>query len=156
MKRLLFVALMVAAASLLAGCGAQKTELDIAQGMIRQGDCSGAAPHLDAVVAAPGSALDLAYAYFSKGKCAELAEDYAGAYRNYYAAKVVGCYAVAHDEMISFNTYARSEYCQVTIPKKLAELEPKVGDKARIEHIEGEVNGQLTAEYLKRFDKKAQ
>lgn len=156
MKRLLLVALMVAAVSLLVGCGAQKTELDIAQGMIRQGDCAGAAPHLDTVVAAPGSALDLAYAYFAKGKCAELAEDYPEAYRNYYAAKVVGCYAVAHDEMISFNTYARSEYCQVTIPKKLKELEPMIGDKAKIEHIEGEVNNLLTAEYLKRFDKKPQ
>ncbi|WP_316901324.1 hypothetical protein [Pseudodesulfovibrio indicus] len=156
MKRILFVAMMMATAFLLTACGAQKTELDIGQQMVRDGDCAGAAPHLDAVIASPGSALNLAHAYFSKGKCAELAENYPEAYKNYYAAKVVGCYAVAHDEMISYNTYARSEYCQVTIPRKLQELEPKIGDKAKIEHIEGEVNNLLTAEYLKRFDKKPQ
>lgn len=96
--------------------------------------------------------MDLALAYFLKGKCAEKSGDAAGAYKNYYAAKLVACYSVAHDEHINLNTYGRSEYCQVIIPKMLKALEPKVG-KDKVAAIRAEIDKKLEARYLERFYK---
>jgi hypothetical protein len=153
MKRILLVAVMTATVSLLAACGAQKNDLDTGWAMVKQGDCADAQVYLDNTIAQPQSAMDLAYAYFLKGRCAEQASDFEGAYRNYYAAKVVACYVVSHDTHVNLNTYARSEYCQKIIPEKLEALSEKIDDPAKVEHIEGEVNGILRADYLKRFDK---
>lgn len=154
MKKTLSLALVVLVAIILAGCGAQKNALDTGHDMVKAGDCAGAAPYLDATIIEPDSALDLAYAYFLKAHCAEQASDFAAAYENYYAAKIVACYVVTHDTHVNLNTYARNEYCQRIIPEKLAELAPKVGDKTAVEHIEGKVNNVLTAKYLQRFEKR--
>ncbi|EGB13236.1 hypothetical protein DND132_0018 [Pseudodesulfovibrio mercurii] len=154
MKRILLAAAMTAMISLLAACGAQKNDLDTGWAMVKQGDCAGAQPYLESTIAQPDSAMDLAYAYFLKARCAEDASDYAAAYENYYAAKVVACYVVSHDTHVNLNTYARSDYCQRIIPAKLEALSAKINDPAGVEHIEGKVNGILRADYLKRFDKR--
>ena len=153
MKRILLTATMMAMISLLAACGAQKTDLDLGWAMVKQGNCAQAQVYLDNAIAQPGKAIDLAYAYFLKGKCAEQASDYPAAYQNFYAAKVVVCYVVAHQTHVNLDTYARSEYCQRILPAKLEKLSDKIDDPAKIEHIEGTVDGILRAEYLKRFAK---
>ena len=154
MKRILLVAAMTAMVSLLAACGAQKNDLDVGWAMVKQGDCAGAQVYLDNTIAQPHSAMDLAYAYFLKGRCAEQASDFQAAYQNFYAAKIVACYVVAHDTHVNLDTYARSEYCQKIIPEKLEALSAKIDDPAKIEHIEATVNGILRADYLKQFEKR--
>ena len=154
MKKIAILALVMLAVVVLSGCGAQKNALDTGHEMVKAGDCAGAAPYLEATIIEPDSALDLAYAYFLKARCAEQAGDFPVAYENYYAAKVVACYVVSHEVHVNLNTYARSEYCQRIIPEKLAELAPKVGDKTAIEHIESKVNNVLNAKYLQRFEKR--
>lgn len=154
MKRFLLVAAMTAMVSLLAACGAQKNDLDQGFAMLKQGDCAGAQVYLDNTIAQPDSAMDLAYAYFLKGKCAEGAADYKTAYKNYYAAKVVACYVVSRQTHVNLDTYARSDYCERIIPAKLEALSAKIDDPAAIERIEGEVNGILKADYLKQFEKR--
>ncbi|WP_319583851.1 hypothetical protein [uncultured Pseudodesulfovibrio sp.] len=154
MKRILLAAAMTAMISLLAACGAQKNDLDTGWALVKQGNCAQAQVYLDNTIAQPDSAMDLAYAYFVKGKCAENASDYEAAYQNYYAAKIVACYVVATETHVNMDTYARSDYCQRILPAKLEELSAKIDDPAKIEHIEGTVNGILRAEYLKRFDRK--
>ena len=135
-------------------CGAQKTQLAIGQELVREGDCAGAEEYLDVTIAQPQTALELGLAYFLKGKCAEKSGDYASAYENYYAAKLLACYVVSHDTKVNLNTYARSEYCERIIPEMLEKLAPKVGDAAAVERIEAKVNGIMTDMYMKRFEKR--
>jgi len=154
MKRILTATVMTVMVFLLAACGAQKNDLDTGYGLVRQGDCAGAQVYLDNTIAQPRSAMDMAYAYFLKGRCAEQASDYETAYENFYAAKVLVCYVVSTSTHVNLDTYARSEYCQKIIPEKLEALSAKIGDPAKVEAIKGRVNGILRADYLKRFDKK--
>lgn len=152
MKKLaVFVAIVCMTLSL-AACGAQKNDLDIGQTMVKKGDCAGAAPYLEKTIAQPDALLDLALAYFLKGKCADTAGDVAGAYENFYAAKIVACYSVAHDEHINLNTYGRSEYCERILPEMLKRLEPKLG-KEKADAIRTKVDTVLNARYLERFYK---
>ena len=151
MKKIaIFAAAMLMMLSL-AACG-QKTELDIGDEMVRSGNCADAIPHLDATIAQPEQIMDMALAYFLKGKCAKDSGDIAGAYKNYYAAKKVACYAVAHETYTNLNTYGRSEYCQRIIPEMLAELEPQLG-KDQVASIRAAVDKKLEDRYLKRFVK---
>jgi len=152
MKKVTFLLAVFAMTMLLAACGAQKNELDLGHDLVKQGDCAGAAPYLDETIAMPDDLADMTYAYFLKGKCAEQAGDMASAYENYYAAKIVACYIVANDTHVNLNTYARSEYCQVILPKKLKELAPGAGN---IDAIEEKVDLKLHAKYLERFAKKS-
>ncbi|WP_272700241.1 hypothetical protein [Desulfovibrio sp. Fe33] len=154
MKRILMATAMTVMVLQLAACGAQKNDLDIGAGLIRQGDCAGAQVYLDNIIAEPRNAMDMAYAYFLKGRCAEQASDYEAAYENFYAAKILVCYAVSNSTHVNLDTYARSEYCQKLIPEKLEALSAKISDPAKIESIESRVNGILRADYLKRFVKK--
>jgi hypothetical protein len=148
---MLLLAMVVVLGLTLAGCGGQKNELDTALALTKQGDCAGAAPYLDDTVAQPDGIWDLAYAFFLKGQCARKAGDAAGAYENFYAARVVTCYAVSvstgHEDL---NTYARSDYCERVIPEILSELAPDVGAD-RIKAIEAKVNSALDARYMERF-----
>lgn len=153
MKKLTLLVAVIAMGLLLTACGgSQKTPLDIGHELAKKGDCAGAAPYLDDTVAAPGDIMNLAYAYFLKGKCAEKGGDAAMAYENFYAAQVVSCYAVAHDTHANLNTYARSEYCQEIIPKMLQKLAPAAGD---VEAITAKVDKTLTARYMERFVKRS-
>lgn len=154
MKRILLAAAMTAMISLLAACGAQKNDLDTGWAMAKQGDCAGAQVYLDNTIAQPDSAMDLAYAYYLKGQCAENASDYEASYQNFYAAKIVACYVVSRQTHVNMDTYARSDYCQRIIPAKLEALSAKIDDPAKVEHIEGTVNDILRADYLKRFEKR--
>jgi len=125
------VVLMIAAlmlGGLLAGCGGQKSSLAVGQSLVKEGNCTGAIPYFDDTIAAPTTIMDLAYAYYGKGNCAEKAGDIPAAYENLYSAQVVACYAVANDTNKNLNLYARSEFCQKIIPERLAELAPKAGD----------------------------
>lgn len=150
MKKLIVCVAIIAMTMLLAACGAHKNELDTGHALVKQGDCAGAAPYLEDTIAAPDDLMDMAYAYFLKGKCAENAGDAAMAYENYYAAKIVSCYAVANDTHVNLNTYARSEYCQKIIPEMLAKLAPDAGN---VEAIKDKVDKALHARYLERFAK---
>lgn len=152
MKKVTLIA-AVFVVMLMAGCGAQKNELDQGYALFKAGDCAGAAPYLDTTIAAPDDLMDLAYAYFIKGKCAEKSGDAAAAYENFYAAKVVTCYSVAHDTHVNLNTYARSEYCQKRLPEMLEKLAPSVG-KDKVEAIRAKVDTKLHARYMDRFVKK--
>lgn len=153
MKKMILVVTILVMGLMLAACGAQKNELDTGYDLFKAGDCAGAAPYLDDTIAAPDDLLDLAYAYFIKGKCAEKSGDVAAAYENYYAAKIVACYSVAHDTHVNLNTYARSEYCQKILPEMLDKLAPSVGvDK--VKDIRTKVDSTLHARYLERFAKK--
>jgi len=154
MKRILLAAAMTAMISLLAACGAQKNDLDTGWAMVKQGNCAQAQVYLDNTIAQPDNAMDLAYAYFLKGECAEKGSDFDAAYENYYAAKVVACYVVANQTHVNLDTYARSDYCERILPAKLEALSAKIDDPAKVEHIEGTVNGILRADYLKRFEKR--
>ncbi len=152
MKKMTLIIALVAMSFMLAACGAQKNELDMGHALVKTGNCVEAAPYLDDTVAAPDSLLDLGYAYFLKGKCAEKAGDSAAAYENYYAAKIVACYAVDNDTHVNLNTYARSEYCQKIIPGMLAKIAPDVGAD-KVKAIKTKVDAKLHAKYMERFAK---
>lgn len=154
MKKLTVFVVIIAMGVLLAACGGQKNGLDVGSDLVKKGDCAGAAPYLEETIVAPDDLMDLGYAYFLKGKCAEEAGDAAKAYENYYAAKIVACYAVANDTHINLNTYGRSEFCEVIIPGMLKKLAPKVGDATKVEAITDKVDSKLHARYLERFAKK--
>lgn len=147
MKKMTVMALL-AMGLLLAACGAQKNDLDIGHDLVQEGNCAEAAQHLDATIVAPEDIVDLAYAYFLKGKCAEKGGDIPAAYENYYAAQVVACYAVAHDTHVNLNTYSRSEFCQKIIPEMLEKLAPEAGD---VQAIRDKVDAKLHDRYLERF-----
>ncbi|MGL1863855.1 MAG: hypothetical protein OCC46_15130 [Pseudodesulfovibrio sp.] len=150
MKKLTMLVVLLAMSLMLAACGSHKNELDIGYDLAKKGDCSGADPYLTDTIANPDDIMDLALAYFLKGKCAEKAGDAAMAYENYYAAKIVSCYAVANDTHVNMNTYGRSEYCQKIIPEMLEKLAPDAGD---VEAITNKVDQALHARYLERFAK---
>jgi hypothetical protein len=151
MKKLLMVAVMIAMAAVLAGCGGQKTPLDVGADLYRQGDCAGAQPYFDETIANPDETMDIAYAYFLKAKCAEKAGDAAAAYENFYAAKIVVCYAVSvSTEHENLNTYARSDYCERILPDTLNTLAPDVGAD-KVEAITAKVNAALNARYMQQF-----
>jgi len=154
MKKIMFALAMVTMTFMLAACGAQKNELDTGYALIKKGDCAGAEMYLDATIAEPEHIMDLAYAYFLKGQCAEKAGDAASAYENFYASKVVTCYAVGEETHVNLNTYGRSEFCERIIPQRLAKLKSEIGDSTKIEAIEDKVDGILTARYLERFQKR--
>ena len=154
MKKLTLIIALVAMSFMLAACGAQKNELDKGHALFQAGDCAGAAPYLADTIAAPENIMDMGYAYFLKAKCAEKAGDAAAAYENYYAAKIVTCYAVATDTHVNLNTYARSEYCQKIIPEMLAKIAPDVGAD-KVKAIRAKVDSVLHAKYLERFAKQA-
>nr|WP_321256398.1 hypothetical protein [uncultured Pseudodesulfovibrio sp.] len=154
MKKIMCALMVVTMTFMLAACGAQKNDLDAGYALIKKGDCAGAEMYLDSTIAAPDHLMDLAYAYFLKGQCAEKVGDAATAYENFYASKVVTCYAVSEEIHVNLNTYGRSEFCERIIPARLAKLEPEVGDKAKIEAIVDKVDGILTTRYLQRFQKR--
>ena len=148
MRKILLTAVIIAMGLLLAGCGAQKNELDLGNHLVQTGKCEEAQPHLDATISKPDTILDLAYAYFLKGQCAEKAGDFPMAYKNYYAAKIVACYAVERQTHVNLNTYGRSEFCQRKIPEKLVELAPKAGDT---QALQDQVDLILHERYLEGF-----
>lgn len=148
MKKLSMLIGILVMGLMLAGCGAQKNDLDLGHDLAQNGDCAGAQPYLDSTIASPDDLMDMALAYYIKGECANKVGDAATAYENYYAAKVVVCYAIAHDTHINLNTYGRSEYCQRIIPQKLKELEPNAGD---VQAIRDKVDTALHERYLERF-----
>jgi hypothetical protein len=152
MRKALLIGIMVVMGLVLAGCGAhEKNALDYGVAMYKQGDCAGAQTYLDATIAQPDETMDLAYAYFLKGKCAEKAGDAAGAYENYYAAKIVVCFEVTHNtDHENLNTYARSDYCERILPEMLSDLAPDVGPE-KIAAIEAKVNQALNARYMEQF-----
>lgn len=150
MKRFSVVAVVLMLLAM-AGCG-QKTTLDEARSMVRSGDCAGAADYLEQTIATPDDATELAHAYYLKGTCAERAGDKGLAFENYYAAKIVSCYVVAHETQASLNTYGQSEYCQRIIPEKLALLAKDI-DAWRVEAITKKVDGALHDRYMEQFAK---
>nr|WP_319542841.1 hypothetical protein [uncultured Pseudodesulfovibrio sp.] len=154
MKKIMFALVMVTMACMLVACGAQKNDLDTGYALFKKGDCAGAEVYLDSTIAQPDDIMDLAYAYFLKGQCAEKNGDAALAYENFYASKVVTCYAVDEETHVNLNTYGRSEFCERIIPERLAKLESKVGDPAKVEAIMDKVDGILTDRYLQRFQKR--
>lgn len=150
MKKCIGLLLCLALVFVLAGCGAQKNELDKGHELVKMGDCPGATPYLEDTIAMPENTLDLGYAYFLMGKCAEKNGNFAMAFENYYAAKVVSCYVVANDTHANLNTYARSEYCQRIIPEMLSKIEPKIGAN-EAERIKKKVDSILHAKNLEQF-----
>ncbi|MUM76086.1 hypothetical protein GKC30_00380 [Pseudodesulfovibrio sp. F-1] len=151
MKRILMVAMLLGVAAALAACGGQRTALDQGVALYKQGDCAAAQPFFDQTIARPNETMDIAYAYFLKAKCAENAGDAAGAYENYYAAKIVVCYDVATStEHENLNTYARSEYCERILPDTLHKLAPDVG-AAEVKAIKAKINAELNARYMQQF-----
>ena len=156
MKKLVVLAATLAIGLMLAGCGTHMNELDKGHALVKEGDCAGAAPFLEDTIAQPENLADFAYAYFLKGKCAEKAGDAASAYENYYAAKIVACYAVAHDTHVNLNTYGRSEFCEKIIPEMLEKLAPDVGDGAKINAIKDKVDADLNARCMERFNSSTQ
>lgn len=152
MKKMIVLACIMALGLMLMGCGVKQNELDKGHELVNKGDCTGATPYLEDTIAMPDDILDLGYAYFLMGRCAEKAGDKAAAYENYYAAKIVACYAVAHDTHASLNSYGRSEFCQVKIPAILEKLAPELG-AAEVDRITKKVDGVLHARYLERFYK---
>lgn len=156
MKKMVVLFAILAMGLLLGACGVQKNALDVGHDFVKAGDCAGATPYLDQTIAQPDDISDLAYAYFLKGKCAEKAGDAAAAYENYYAAKIVACYAVAHDTHVNLNTYGRSEFCEKIIPDMLKKLAPQVGETSKVEAIVDKVDAILNARYMERFNPRAQ
>ncbi|NDV17872.1 hypothetical protein GO013_00375 [Pseudodesulfovibrio sp. JC047] len=154
MKKVMFAVAMVSMLFMVAACGAQKNELDDGYALVKQGDCAGAQPYLDATIADPEQLMDLAYAYFLKGQCAEKAGDFEAAYKNFYGAKVVTCYAVNEEIHVNFNTYGRSEFCERIIPEKLAKLHKQIGNDQTVEAIINTMDEVLNARYLQRFQKR--
>jgi len=152
MKKMIVLVAIIAMGLMLAGCGTHMNELDKGHALVKEGNCAEAAPYLEDTIAQPEDILDLAYAYFLKGKCAEKAGDAALAYENYYAAKIVSCYAVAHDTHVNLNTYGRSEFCQKIIPEMLAKIAPDVGEVSKVEAIVDKVDATLNARYMERFN----
>lgn len=147
MKKVLLAAAVLTLV-VFAGCGGQKNDLTIGHGYFKQGDCTKAVPLFDATIADPDSIMDLAYAYYLKGKCEEKGGDIPAAYEYYYAAMVVTCYAVANDTHANLNTYGRSDFCERVIPEMLAKLESSAGDTAG---IKAKVDAKLHVKYLERF-----
>ena len=156
MKKLVVLIAILTMGLRLAGCGTHMNELDTGHALVKDGDCAGAAPYLEDTIAQPDDILDLGYAYFLKGKCAEKAGNAALAYENYYAAKIVACYAVAHDTHANLNTYGRSEFCEKIIPEMLEKLAPKVGEASKVEAIVDKVDATLNARYMERFNPRTQ
>lgn len=148
MNKIVLMIVVMMLSGLLAGCGGQKTDLAIGQGLMKEGNCAGAVPYFDSTIAEPGTIMDLAYAYYGKGNCAEKAGDIPAAYENLYAAKVVSCYAVDNETNKNLNLYARSEFCQKIIPERLAGLAPQAGD---VKAIRQKVDTMLTDRYLEQF-----
>ncbi|BCS86775.1 tetratricopeptide repeat protein [Pseudodesulfovibrio sediminis] len=153
MKKFVFAVLIVSMIVSLAACGAQKTDLTEGVELYKEGNCKGAIPYLDATIANPETSMDMAYAYFLKGQCAEKAGELAKAYEHYYAAKRVTCYEVGNERRTSNNTIARSEYCQQILPKKLTKLAPSVGEE-QIQAITAKVDEELSSIYMQRFQKR--
>lgn len=150
MKKRLGLLCCLALALLLAGCGAKKNELDKGHELVNKGDCTGAMPYLEDTIAMPDDTLDMGYAYFLMGKCAEKSGDLPMAFENYYAAKIVSCYVVANDTHVNLNTYARSDYCQRIIPEMLSKIEAEIGPDEAV-RIKKKVDDILHAKYLERF-----
>ncbi|WP_319472091.1 hypothetical protein [uncultured Pseudodesulfovibrio sp.] len=148
MKKSVLLVVVFSMALMLAACGAQKNELDVGHDLFMKGDCAGAAPYLDDTIAQPDSLMDLAYACFLKGRCAEKSGDITSAYEYFYASKVVAGYVVAHDTHVNLNTYGRSEFVQVKIPALLAKLEPDLGAE-KVKAVTAKVDKALQSEYLK-------
>lgn len=153
MKRFLLVVAMVIVLSALVSCGAQKTEISQGIDLYKAGDCEAAIPHLDAAIANPEVTMDVAYAYYLKGQCAEKAGDAAKAYEYYYAAKRITCYEIGNERNTVYNTYGRSEFCQRILPEKLKALAPTVG-KEQIQTITAKMDEQLNDRYMERFQKR--
>lgn len=147
MKKLVVAVAVLTLGLLLAGCGT-KSDLAIGHSLFEDGNCAEAIPYFDSTIAETKQIMDLAYAFFYKGRCAEEAGDAAGAYENYYAAKKVSCYAVANDLNTNLNTYARSEFCQKLIPERLKELAPKAGDT---QALRDKIDLKLEERYLEKF-----
>ncbi len=147
-KSVLLLVVVFSMAFMLAACGAQKNELDMGHDLFMKGDCAGAMPYLDDTIARPDSLMDLAYACFLKGRCAEKSGDITSAYESFYASKVVAGYVVAHDTHVNLNTYGRSEFVQVKIPALLAKLAPDLGAE-KVKAVTAKVDKALQAEYLK-------
>lgn len=153
MKKSILLVAIFSMAFLMAACGAQKTEFDRGQDLFKAGDCASAIPYFDDTIAHPHEITELAYAYFLKGRCAEQSGDAALAYENFYAAKIVGCYAVAQDVNVGWNTYGRSEFCQEIIPNMLTKIAPDVGGADKIKAITDKVDATLHEQYLKKVMK---
>jgi hypothetical protein len=156
MKKIVVIVAILTMGLLLAACGTHQNELDKGDALIKAGDCAGANPFLEDTISHPDDINDLAYAYFLKGKCAEKTGNAASAYENYYAAKIVACYVVAHDTHVNLNTYGRSEFCQQIIPEMLKKIAPDVGDATKVKGIRDKMDGLLQARYLERFMNNAQ
>lgn len=150
MKRLTVMLCIIALGFVLAGCGAKKNELDKGHELVNKGDCTGAMPYLEDTIAMPDDTLDMAYAYFLIGKCAEKSGNLAVAYKNYYAAKVIACYVVKNETHSNLNTLGRSEYCQRIIPEMLEKIAPTIGAN-EVDRITKEVDGILHEKYLDQF-----
>tara|TARA_Y100001933_G_C18631935_1_gene410756 strand:- start:81 stop:527 length:447 start_codon:yes stop_codon:yes gene_type:complete len=144
MKKLMVLLVVM----VLAGCGAQKSDLNIGHAFVKDGNCAEALPYLDQTISNPDDLMDIAYAFFLKARCAEKAGEIAKAYEYLYATKRVTCYSVEHETNVNLNTYARSEYCQEGLPAKLKELEPSAGD---VKAIRQQVDSRLHAKYLEQF-----
>lgn len=155
MNRIMMIIGMLAMTLLLTACGGgQKNALDYGHALVKTGKCAEAQPYLNDAVAQPEDIMQLAYAYYMKGVCAERSGNVAEAYEYYYAAKIVTCYAVENDTTVNMNTYGRSEYCERILPEKLAKLAPEVGSDAEVERIVSKVNSSLDMRYLQRFNKR--
>lgn len=148
MKKVVLLIVVLALGALLTACGPKKNDLDIGHALQKDGKCAEAIPYFDTIIAEPDTIMDLAYAYFLKGRCAEADGDFASAYENYYAAKIVSCYAVNNDVHVNLNTYGRSEFCQKIIPEMLTKLAPKAGDT---QALKDKVDLKLKERYLERF-----
>lgn len=144
MKKMMLLLIVL----VLAGCGAQKSNLDIGNDLVKEGKCAQAQVYLDQTIDTPEDLMDMAYAYFLKARCAENAGNMPKAYEYYYATKRVTCYSVEHDTNVNLNTYARSDYCQKVLPAKLKELEGSAGD---VKTIRAQVDERLHERYLQRF-----
>jgi len=153
MKKILLVATLLVMAFMMTACGAMKSEVEVGRDLVKEGNCAAAQPHLDAAIAQPEVLMDIAYAYFMKGQCAEKNGLEAAAYEYYYAAKKVTCYAVQHEVRASLNTYGRSEFCERILPEKLTTLEPTVG-AGKVKAIRASVDEELTERYMERFIKR--
>lgn len=148
MKKMTLVIAAIMMAVLFAGCGGHKSDLAMGSDLFKEGNCAEAVPYFDASIENTKDIMELAHAYFYKGRCAEKAGDMDQAYEKVYAAKVVACYAVANNIQASLNTYARSEFCQKILPDMLKKMEDKVSDPAAIRK---RVDEKLHARYMKRF-----
>lgn len=155
MRKTILLVTYLALGLMLAACGPKQNGLDIGHAMVQEGNCAGASPYLQETIVSPDNLEDLAHAYYLKGECARQTGDAAKAYENYFAAKRVGAYIVAHDTHINLNTYGRSEFVEEIIPKKLAALVPDIGE-AKVKDIKAKVNASLEERYLKEIMRSSQ